>query len=138
MSRAPSPIAFAPAAHAVEMQRFGPVQPSWMPMIPAVAFAIIIGTKNGLTRSGPFSRYTLTCSSSVMSPPMPVPVMTAHACRVGAGVAGVGERVGGRGEAELRPRSTRRLSFGPRYGTGSKSRTSQPKLTARSHGVEAS
>ena len=45
-------------------------------MIPAVALAIIIGTKNGLTRSGPFSRYSLTCSSSVMSPPMPVPVMT--------------------------------------------------------------
>ncbi len=51
-----SPIAFAPAAHAVEMQRFGPVQPKRIEIIPAVAFAIIIGTRNGLTRLAPFSR----------------------------------------------------------------------------------
>ena len=48
-------MALALAAHAVEMQRFGPVQPSCIAIGPAVAFAIIIGTRNGLTRVGPFS-----------------------------------------------------------------------------------
>ena len=56
MSRTPSPIAFAPAAHAVEMQNAGPVQPKCIEMTPAVAFGIIIGTKNGLTREGPRSK----------------------------------------------------------------------------------
>ena len=56
MSRAASPIACALAAHAVEMQRFGPVQPNCIATVPAVAFVIIIGTKNGLTRAAPFCR----------------------------------------------------------------------------------
>ena len=55
MSRAASPIACALAAHAVEMQKFGPFQPNCMAIVPAVAFAIIIGTRNGLTRAAPFS-----------------------------------------------------------------------------------
>ena len=52
ISRTPSPIAFAPAAHAVEMQSAGPVKPKCIEITPAVAFGIIIGTKNGLTRDG--------------------------------------------------------------------------------------
>ena len=55
MSRAASPIACALAAHAVAMQRFGPVQPNCIAIVPAVAFAIIIGTRNGLTRPAPLS-----------------------------------------------------------------------------------
>ena len=54
--RMPSPIEWAPAAHAVVTQRFGPVKPNCMPTRPAVAFGIIIGTSIGLTRCGPFSR----------------------------------------------------------------------------------
>ena len=56
ISRAASPIACALAAHAVAMHRFGPVQPNCIATVPAVAFVIIIGTKNGLTRVGPFSQ----------------------------------------------------------------------------------
>ena len=52
ISRAASPMAWALAAHAVAMHRFGPVQPNCIATVPAVAFAIIIGTKNGLTRCG--------------------------------------------------------------------------------------
>src|SRR5262245_64982416 len=48
--RTPSPIAFAPAAHAVEMQSAGPVNPKRIEIDHAAAFGIIIGTKNGLTR----------------------------------------------------------------------------------------
>ena len=55
MSRAASPIAFALAAHAVATQKFGPFQPNCIAIVPAVAFAIIIGTRNGLTRAAPFS-----------------------------------------------------------------------------------
>ena len=51
--RTPSPIALAPAAHAVEMQSAGPVNPNRIEIIPAAAFGIIIGTKNGLTRLAP-------------------------------------------------------------------------------------
>ena len=56
ISRVPSPIAFALAAHAVAMHSIGPFHPRWMPISPAVEFGIIIGTKNGLTRSGPLAR----------------------------------------------------------------------------------
>ena len=55
MSRAASPIALALAAHAVATQKFGPFQPNCIAIVPAVAFAIIIGTRNGLTRAAPFS-----------------------------------------------------------------------------------
>ncbi len=77
------------------MQRLGPVQPKWIEITPAVAFGIIIGTKNGLTRLAPCSRNVCSLISSVSSPPTPVAAITAHAARVGAELAGVGERVGG-------------------------------------------
>jgi hypothetical protein len=54
--RTPSPIALAPAAHAVDTQNAGPVQPKCIEMTPAVAFGIIIGTKKGLTREAPRSK----------------------------------------------------------------------------------
>ena len=54
--RVPSPMAWAPAAHAVVTVRFGPVKPLRMATRAPVALGIIIGTKNGLTRSAPFSR----------------------------------------------------------------------------------
>ncbi len=56
MSRAPSPMAFVPAAQAVAMHNAGPVNPYRIEMTPAVAFGIIIGTKNGLTRDAPLSK----------------------------------------------------------------------------------
>ena len=54
--RTPSPMACAPAAHAVATHRLGPVHPSCIATTPAVALGIIMGTKNGLTRDGPFSK----------------------------------------------------------------------------------
>ena len=54
-SRAPSPTALVPVAHAVATARFTPVKPWKMPMTAAGALGIIIGTRNGLTRVGPRS-----------------------------------------------------------------------------------
>ena len=62
--------------------------------MPAVAFGIIIGTKNGLTRLAPRARNVASFSSIVSSPPTPVAAITATPARVGAELAGVGERVG--------------------------------------------
>src|SRR3954447_22894764 len=56
MRRAASPMALALAAHAVATHILGPFQPNCMAMVPAVALAIIIGTRKGLTRAAPFSR----------------------------------------------------------------------------------
>ena len=78
MSRPASPMALAPAAQAVVTVRDGPVHPNWMLMSPPVALVIIIGTRNGLTRSAPFSANCVTCDSRVMRPPTPVPVTTAQ------------------------------------------------------------
>ncbi|EAL13276.1 hypothetical protein protein [Bacillus cereus G9241] len=43
---------------------------------PAAISGIIIGTKNGLTRRGPFSVKILNCSSYVSIPPIPEPIHT--------------------------------------------------------------
>ena len=53
--RAPSPMAWAPVAQAVATARLGPVKPCRMPTSAAVAFGIIIGTRNGPTLLGPFA-----------------------------------------------------------------------------------
>ena len=41
--------------------------------LPATEFGIIFGTKNGLTRVGPFSMIVVCVFSIVSRPPMPVP-----------------------------------------------------------------
>ena len=113
--RAPSPIALAPDAHAVEMQRFGPVQPKLMAMVPAVALGIIIVTKNGLTRLGPRSMNVDSLCSIVSSPPTPVAAITAQ--RLGS--APISPASASASAAAPKPRcvkrSWRRTSFGPKY-----------------------
>ncbi len=76
ISRAASPTALPPAAHAVTTEKLGPVKPRWRAMNAAVALDIIIGTRNGLTRMAPRWEYLAICSSSVMRPPTPVPDTT--------------------------------------------------------------
>src|SRR3954452_14565481 len=135
MRRAASPIACALAAHAVEMQRFGPVHPSCMATVPAVALVIIIGTRKGLTRAGPFSTYTCSCSSSVMSPPMPVPRITAQRAGSALGSPASASASTAAANPSCVTRSRRRASFGPRYAVGSKSGTSPPMRTASGDGA---
>jgi hypothetical protein len=134
ISRAPSPTAWVPAAQAVAMQMLGPVQPSSMATMAGVALGIIIGTRNGVTRLGPRSMRTRSCSSSVARPPMPTPATTAQ--RAGSAPVSPASRTASMAAANpsWALRSTRRTSLGPRYSTGSNPFTSQAKRTGRPDG----
>jgi len=70
-----SPIACAPEAQAETVAKFAPRAPWIMEICPEAMSAIIIGTKKGETRDGPFSRRTSCCASQVVAPPIPDPTM---------------------------------------------------------------
>ena len=63
-------------AQAVTTDEFGPLAPKRIDTSPEAMFTIIIGMKNGETRSGPFSRRFLCESRSVAIPPIPEPIRT--------------------------------------------------------------
>ncbi len=63
-----------PEAQAVTTAVLGPLALNIIATLPAAIFPIIIGIKNGLTRSGPFSRKRECCSSKVSIPPIPEPM----------------------------------------------------------------
>ena len=67
---------WAPAAQAVVTVSEGPCQPRRMDTAAAPALDIIIGTRRGETRRGPFSPKIRIWVSRVSSPPTPVPMMT--------------------------------------------------------------
>ena len=75
-SRAAAPIEWAPVAQAVTTVSHGPCHPWRMEMAAAPALGIIMGTRKGDTRRGPLVWKVMICSSSVFSPPTPVPKMT--------------------------------------------------------------
>ena len=56
------------------MHRFGPFTPRVIDTCAAAISVIIIGAKNGLTLSGPFSIINLVCSNRVVRPPIPLPI----------------------------------------------------------------
>src|SRR5438034_8422221 len=76
MSRRASPIAWLPVAQAVMTAEFGPFAPKRIDTSPDAMFTIIIGMKNGDTRSGPFSRRVSWFASRVWMPPIPEPIST--------------------------------------------------------------
>ena len=71
-----SPIAWPPVAHADTVVKFGPVMPKLIAIWPAPVFGMPIGTRNGLMRSGPRSTFAVMPSTSVPTPPRPVPRIT--------------------------------------------------------------
>ena len=71
-----SPIAWAPVAHAETVAKFGPSIPNAIATCPEPTFAMPIGMKNGLIRSGPRSAMSRTFSNRVQTPPSPEPRMT--------------------------------------------------------------
>ena len=75
--RIPSPIAWAPVAHAEATLNPGPWTPSRIATAPAAALGIIIGTKFGETPRSPRARKDVHCSWRVIRPPTPVPMITA-------------------------------------------------------------
>src|SRR5690606_29866974 len=60
-----SPIEWEPEAHAVTVHALWPFAPIMIETCPDAISGIIIGTKKGLTRSGPFSNRLRHCSSKV-------------------------------------------------------------------------
>ena len=70
------PTASAPEEQADMVQKLGPLSPSMMDTCAAAISAIIMGTVNGLSLSGPFSMRTLACSKRVLRPPTPLPTIT--------------------------------------------------------------
>ena len=137
--RTPSPMALAPAAHAVAMQSAGPVKPNWIEIMPGgrvrhhhrdeeradAARRRVRGTS---TRSPPWSRARRR--------------RWRRSPRTGSGRRRARRRRSSASAAAAKPRcvkrSTRRTSFGPKYGVGSKSRTSQANCTGSSDGSNRS
>ncbi len=117
--RTPSPRAFAPAAHAVEMHSAGPVNPKRIEIIPAAAFGIIMGTKNGLTRLAPRSRKVASLISMVSRPPTPVAAMTAQRLGSAPSSPASASASAAAPNPSCVKRSTRRTSFGPKYASAS-------------------
>ncbi len=71
-----SPTACAPAAQAVANDRFGPLAPKRIEIIPGAMLPIIMGMKKGLTLRGPFAWMLRMVSSMNRRPPSPQPVTT--------------------------------------------------------------
>ncbi len=69
-------MASEPLEQADVMHMFGPLTPSAIDTWAAAISDIIIGARNGLTLSGPFSSSILACSNSVVRPPIPLPIKT--------------------------------------------------------------
>ena len=134
-SRAAAAIAWVPAAQAVTMVSHGPVEAARIETSAAPALAIIIGTRKGETRRGPFSRKTPICSCRVSRPPTPVAKMTPAAVGVGAELAGVVERHLGGGHRELGEPVGR---AGPLWGRSRpRGRSPPPGARPRAPGCEA-
>ena len=82
MSRWASTKACTPAAHAATEVMTGPVIPFWMLIWQAAIDGDIIGTMNGLTRSGPFVMSVTSPPATSWRPPPPVFMTTATSSRL--------------------------------------------------------
>ena len=76
MVRNASPIQLVPVAQAVTTLMLLPFRPNWMDTFPAAILLIIIGTRKGFTRLGPFSSSLLCSRSIAWREPMPEPTAT--------------------------------------------------------------
>ena len=64
-------MAWAPVEHAVTTEWFGPLKPYRMLTCPEIRLIRAPGTKNGLTRRGPFSSIITAVFAIEFSPPIP-------------------------------------------------------------------
>lgn len=76
ISRAASPMAWAPVEQAVTTAWFGPLKPKRIETWPETRLISAPGMKNGETRFGPRSLISTAVSAIEDSPPMPEPIMT--------------------------------------------------------------
>src|SRR5690606_5470096 len=134
--RKASPMALAPEAQAVTRVVLGPRNPNWMAVWPAAMLAIIMGTKNGLTRPGPRSSRTWNCSTRVSIPPMPEPstTPTCSGSRSAGSSRADSSAIRAPATANWVNRSMRRASLRSMKSVGSKSRTSAPIWVGKGDG----
>ncbi len=120
-----SPIALAPAEHAVQTALSGPLSPNSSETCAAAMFGSIIGAKNGLRRLGPSVSSTRDCCSNVPSPPTPLPT-TAPMSSGSAATSSPASlrRLTGRRDRVLREGSMRRAARFSMKSSGSKPLTS--------------
>jgi hypothetical protein len=71
-----SPMAWAEVEQAETGDQLGPLAPYLMLIRPGAMLMIIWRMKKGDSRSNPFSRPLRCCSSSEVSPPIPLPTIT--------------------------------------------------------------
>ena len=76
IKRDASPIACAPVEHAVTTEWFGPLKPYLIDTWPEIRLINAPGTKNGLTRRGPFSSINTAVLAIEFNPPIPEPIKT--------------------------------------------------------------
>ena len=76
ISRAASPIAWAPVEQAVTTAWFGPLKPNRIDTCPLTRLMSEPGMKNGDTRLGPRSLISTAVSAIEVSPPIPDPIIT--------------------------------------------------------------
>ena len=129
--RMPSPIALAPAAHAVETLMHGPRNPRRRLSAAAPAFGITMGTNSGLMRplsAGFFTpRNSRAPSSAVSSPPKPVPITMPTRAGSTSPSAASASAASAAPSVNCVIRSARLASLFVSTESGSKSVTSQPK-----------
>src|SRR5581483_10882009 len=130
--RAASPMAWAPAAHAVVMVMLGPVQPRTMARFAAPALGMSMGMPSGCIRSQESRMQIRSWAMIVSTPPRPVPVTTPH--RAGLASRTPAEATASRPapRASCVTRSRRLASLGVTYPAGSNPSTSQANGTGSS------
>ena len=134
MSRCASTKACTPAAQAATEVMTGPVIPFWMLIWQAAIDGDIIGTVNGLTRSGPFViSVTSPCVTSSRPPP-PVLTTTATSSRLCSPIASPASSIAWRAAATASwlKRLIRRACLKSIQSRGSKPLTSAAMRTSKS------
>ena len=127
-------MAWVADAQAVVVQKLSPRNPVRMATWPAAMLPIIMGTKNGEMRPGPFARY-LSCSSSILPmPPMPQPMIvpTRYGSISLKSVPASCSAWMADATAICVKRSMWRMSLRSKYSAGSKSRIMPATLTPSS------
>src|SRR5689334_2338063 len=129
--RSAVPIAWFADAQADATLQLGPPRPKAMAIWPEAALDIILGTKNGLMRPAPFSRYFLSCSWSSCRPPMPLAMMAPQRKRSSLEKSSFASATASLAAATAywAKGSIRFASLGSMYWAGSKFFTSAPNVT---------
>ena len=139
MSSAPSTMALLLEAHAETVAKLGPRRPCRIEIWPGAMSMIIMGTKNGESRRGPWCANPTTWSWNIFIPPMPDPKTTpVRACcssvNVDVSIPASARASSEATSAYWQNASRRRASLRSRWSPGSKPLTSHANVVEISEG----